>query len=152
MVGHRTVVAAVLRALRKNGIVAFLVDHNAPRSEALFLPFMGEETAVNMGPALLAVRAEALIWPVCLMREGNGYVFHLQEPLDTATLKGSREEKVLAAATFYTKAVEKAVQRAPEQWFWITTAGNSTRPPDSCFLSNGTDGAAQEDGLPASRP
>ena len=119
MVGHRTVVAAVLRALRKNGIVAFLVDHNAPRSEALFLPFMGEETAVNMGPALLAVRAEALIWPVCLMREGNRYVFHLQEPLDTATLKGSREEKVLAAATFYTKAVEKAVQRAPEQWFWM---------------------------------
>ena len=74
MAGHRTVAAAVLRALRKHGIVAFLVDHNAPRSEALFLPFMGEEAAVNMGPALLAVRAEALIWPVFLLREGDGYV------------------------------------------------------------------------------
>lgn len=119
MAGHRTVAAAVLRALRKHGIVAFLVDHNAPRSEALFLPFMGEEAAVNMGPALLAVRAEALIWPVFLLREGNGYVFHLQTPLDTAGLAGSREERVAAAATFYTRAVEKAVRRTPEQWFWM---------------------------------
>ncbi len=119
MAGHRTVAAAVLRALRKKGIVAFLVDHNAPRSEALFLPFLGEEAAVNMGPALLAVRAEALIWPVFLLREGDGYVLHLQPPLDTATLTGNRAEKVNAAASFYTEAVEKAVHLVPEQWFWM---------------------------------
>lgn len=119
MAGHRTVAATVLRALRKNGIVAFLVDHNAQRSEALFLPFLGEEAAVNMGPALLAVRAEALIWPVFLLREADGYVFRLQAPLDTATLTGNREEKVAAAAHFYTEAVGRAVRMAPEQWFWM---------------------------------
>ena len=119
MAGHRTVAATVLRALRKKGIVAFLVDHNAPRSEALFLPFLGEEAAVNMGPALLAVRAEALIWPVFLLREGDDYVLHLQPPLDTAALTGNRAQKVSAAASFYTEAVEKAVRLMPEQWFWM---------------------------------
>ena len=119
MVGHRTVASAVLRALRQNGIVAFLVDHNALRSEALFLPFLGEEAAVNMGPALLAVRAQALIWPIFLLREEGEYVVHQQPPLDTATLEGSREEKVRAAAHFYTRAVENIVRERPEQWFWM---------------------------------
>lgn len=129
MAGHRTVAAAVLRALRKKGIVAFLVDHNAPRSEALFLPFLGEEAAVNMGPALLAVRAEALIWPVFLLREAGGYVLHLQPPLDTAALEGNRAEKVSAAASFYTKAVEQAVRLMPEQWFWMHNRWKSHSRP-----------------------
>lgn len=119
MIGHRTVASSVLRALRKNGIVAFLVDHNALSSEALFLPFLGEEAAVNMGPALLAIRAEAIIWPGFLLREGKNYVFHLHEPLDTLTLQGSRDEKVREAALFYTRAVEKIIRVAPEQWFWM---------------------------------
>lgn len=119
MIGHRTVASSVLRALRQNGIVGFLVDHNALRSEALFLPFLSETAAVNMGPALLAVRAEALIWPVFLLRDGKDYVVHLEEPLDTVTLTGSREEKVRAAALFYTGAVERVIRAFPEQWFWM---------------------------------
>lgn len=119
MIGHRTVASSVLRALRQNGIVGFLVDHNALRSEALFLPFLTETAAVNMGPALLAVRAEALIWPAFLLRDGNDYVFHMEEPLDTLTLTGTREEKVRSAALFYTGAVERVIRAYPEQWFWM---------------------------------
>ena len=72
-----------------------------------------------MGPALLAVRAKALIWPVALMREGGNYVFHLQEPLDTTTLEGTRDEQVKTAAAFYTQAIENFVRECPEQWFWM---------------------------------
>lgn len=119
MIGHRTVAAAVLKALRQNGIVAFLVDHHALRSEALVLPFLGRDAAVNMGPALLGVRAGALIWPIFLLRVGRDYVVHQEAPLDTATLEGGREEKVRAAALFYTGAVERIVRAHPEQWFWM---------------------------------
>lgn len=119
MIGHRTVAASVLKALRQNGIVAFLVDHHALRGESLFLPFLGEKAAVNMGPALLAVRAGALLWPIFLLRDGGDYVMSLEEPLDTAVLTGSREDKVRAAALFYTGAVERIVQAHPTQWFWM---------------------------------
>lgn len=119
MIGHRTVASSVLRALRQNGVVGFLVDHNALRSEALFLSFLTETAAVNMGPALLAVRAEALIWPVFLLRDGTDYVVHMEEPLDTLALTGSREEKVRAAALFYTGAVERIIRAYPDQWFWM---------------------------------
>ncbi|MBR4422904.1 MAG: lysophospholipid acyltransferase family protein [Mailhella sp.] len=119
MVGHRQAAMTVLRALRKNGIAAFLVDHNTKRQEAAFIPFLGKEAAVNLGPAILAVRAKALIWPVALARDGGGYVFRTQDPLDTALLEGSFEERVRRAAEFYTGAVEHFVRREPEQWFWM---------------------------------
>jgi len=119
MVGHRQAVMSVIRALHKNGIAAFLVDHNAMSREAIFIPFLGEEAAVNAGPALLAVRGNALVWPVVLVREGQDYIFHLQAPLDTTELSGTREEKVLQTAKFYTSAIEKFIEEYPEQWFWM---------------------------------
>ncbi|HJD96044.1 lysophospholipid acyltransferase family protein [Mailhella massiliensis] len=119
MVGHRNAAMSVIRALHHKGIVAFLVDHNTSPAEAEFLPFLDEVAAVNMGPALLAVRAKALIWPVALVRDGENYVFRQQEPLDTTILAGSRDEQVKAAAAFYTRAIERFIRDNPEQWFWM---------------------------------
>ncbi len=119
VVGHREAVFTVLRALRRKGVAAFLVDHNTGRSEAVFLPFLGRLAAVNMGPALLAVRTGAEIWPTYLLRRNGRYVFHQEPPLDTTTLKGDREARVLAAAGYYTAAMERVVRLAPEQWFWM---------------------------------
>ena len=72
-----------------------------------------------MGPALLAVRTKALVWPVALTREGGDYVFQLKEPLDPATLEGSRDDQIKAAAMFYTQAIESFIREKPEQWFWM---------------------------------
>jgi len=119
MVGHRQAAMAVIRALHKKGIVAFLVDHNALPNEALRLPFLGEEACVNMGPALLALRAKALIWPVVLLRDGKDYVFCQRPPLDTAELHGTMEENIRTATEFYTAAVESIIREHPEQWFWM---------------------------------
>lgn len=119
MVGHRNAAMSVIRALHRKGIVAFLVDHNTSPAEAEFLPFLDEVAAVNMGPALLAVRAKALIWPVALVRDGKNYVFRMQEPMDTALLEGSRDEQVKTAAAFYTQAIENFIRKNPEQWFWM---------------------------------
>ena len=119
MIGHRTVAVDVLRALRKNGIVGFLVDHHAVRNEALVCSFLGKKAFVNLGPALLAVRAEALIWPIFMLRENTGYVLEMGTPLDTLDLGGNREEKTQAVVRFYTRAVENMIFAYPEQWFWM---------------------------------
>ncbi len=119
VVGHREAVFTVLRALRRKGVAAFLIDHNTGRSEAVFLPFLGKVAAVNMGPALLAVRAGAEVWPTYLLRRNGRYVFHQEPPLDTTLLEGDRDARVLAVAKFYTEAMERVVRLAPEQWFWM---------------------------------
>ena len=119
VIGHREAAFRVLRTLRKNGYAAFLADHNTGRSEAFFLPFLGEEAAVNKGPAVLAVRGKALVWPVFLMRDGDRYRLIMEEPLDAALLQGDAESRSRAVAVFYTGAIERMVRRAPEQWFWM---------------------------------
>ncbi len=127
MVGNKMVAVHVLRALKKKATIAFLVDHSALRHEALSIDFLGAPAAVNMGPALLAIRGDAVVQPIFLLREEDGYVLHLQKALDTTTLTGTREEKVEQVAEFYTKAVEKIVMQYPEQWFWMHNRWKSYR-------------------------
>ena len=120
ILGHKKAAPKVLRILKENGLVAFLVDHNCRRKEAIFLPFLNDTAAVNVGPAMLAVRAKAAVWPIFLLHDGKGkYKYFLEEPLITEDLPGTREEKIKATAEFYTKAVEKYVKLFPEQWFWM---------------------------------
>jgi KDO2-lipid IV(A) lauroyltransferase len=128
IVGHRNTAAAALKALRRGGLVGFLVDHNCRRDEAIFLPFLGRTAAVNVGPAVLAVRSEALICPLVVARQNGGYTLLLDEPLDTATLAGSYEQRIEAAARFYTGAMENRIRQFPEQWFWMHNRWK-TRPP-----------------------
>ena len=119
-IGHREASRRVSQSLKKNGFTAFLVDHNCSRKEAVFLPFLEDIAAVNVGPALLALRAKAVIYPVFLLRDGmGGHFLHMEPPLRTADLEGSINERAAIIAQHYTDAVAKAVRAYPAQWFWM---------------------------------
>lgn len=120
VVPHRDAAKHVLRRLKKNEAAGFVVDHNTSSREAVFLPFLGKLAAVNKGPAILAVRAKALVLPLFLFREPGGrYRIHVDEPLDILQIPGEREQQVQVVAEFYNKAVERQVRLHPEQWFWM---------------------------------
>ncbi len=119
IVSSKQAAPRVRSCLSKQGLSGFLVDHNTRRSQSVFLPFLREYAAVNMGPALLALRCKAVVWPIFMVRENGGYVIHNHEPLDTLTLEGSLREKVTRVAQFYTSEVEAMVERYPEQWLWM---------------------------------
>ncbi len=120
VIGHRNAVLPVLRILKKKGSVAFLVDHHTGSDESLRIPFLGKEAAVNMGPALLAIRGKALIRPLCILRKEEGYIVHVERDiLDTLTLEGDGDARIRAATIFYTQAMERMIRLAPEQWFWM---------------------------------
>ncbi len=119
VIGHRDSSFTILKALKRNAMIGFLVDHNCRYDEAIFLDFLGEEAAVNKGPALLAVRANALVFPTYLVRENGKYIFIQEDALDCSTLSGTLDEKVKIVAEFYSKSVEEQIKKYPEQWFWI---------------------------------
>ncbi|CAK7014474.1 MAG: Lipid A biosynthesis lauroyltransferase [Desulfovibrio sp.] len=128
-VDHRSAAGPTLECMRNEGIVGFLADHNTSRKEAVFLPFFNDIAAVNVGPAMLAVRAKAIVYPVFLRRDGlKAYTLHMHEPLDTTTLEGSLGERVQQVAEFYTKAIENEIRKTPEQWLWMHNRWK-TRPP-----------------------
>ncbi len=128
---HRQAAPQVLRTLKKNGVVAFLGDHNARINEALFMPFLGQTAAVNKGPALLAIRAKAIIWPACLVRSKNTphtHIFRTYPPLDTKDLTGSLDEQIAKASEFITQNIEDMVRTYPEQWFWMHNRWKTQEP------------------------
>jgi len=120
IIGHRQASSKVIPHLRRGGLAAFLVDHNTLRKEAIFLPFLGELAAVNLGPALLAIRTKALVYPAFVLRTNDFKIkLILKKPLDTRKLKGNFQEKLFTVAKFYTRAVEEQVLKRPEQWYWL---------------------------------
>ena len=130
-VDHRAAAGPTLECMRNKGIVGFLADHNTSRKEAIFLPFFNDIAAVNMGPAMLAVRAKAIVYPVFLRRDGRkAYTLRMHDPLDTTALEGSLSERIRQVAEFYTKAIEAEVRAAPEQWLWMHNRWK-TRPPEN---------------------
>ena len=118
-IDHRQATTKAMDCLRNNGVVAFLADHNTRRREAIFLPFLEDIAAVNQGPALIALRAKALVFPVFLLRDGLKMRLRLDAPLDTKELTGTVSERVQAIASFYTDAIARHVRACPEQWFWM---------------------------------
>ncbi len=138
IIEHEQAALKVLRNLKQNRISAFLVDHNCRREEAMFLPFLERMAAINVGPALLALRGKALVWPVFIVRAEPGrYRFIFDDPLDTQELRGDRQEKLHAVATFYTRAVERAVLQYPDQWFWMHRRWK-TRPEEEMVEASNT--------------
>jgi KDO2-lipid IV(A) lauroyltransferase len=124
----------ILRCLKNNGISAFLVDHNCGAHKAVFLPFLGEIAAVNFGPALMAIRSRAMVWPIFLVRsKNNTYLLYFNDPLDTLSLKGNIKDKIKQITQFYTKEVEKMVLKYPAQWYWIHNRWR-TRPRNPSFI------------------
>lgn len=120
-VGHRDAASFVLEGFaKKNALVAFLVDHNASRGEARFFPFFEKMAAVNIGPALLALRGKATVFPLFLLRNPQGgHTLHVGNPLRTQELTGKISERVSFIAQYYTKACEDIIREHPEQWFWM---------------------------------
>lgn len=119
-VDHRNAARVVVPKLREGGVAAFLVDHNCSRREAMFLPFLQDMAAVNIGPASLALRTKAAVYPVFLVRDGKGgHILHLLPPLRTERLTGDIPERIRKIAEFYTDAVATMVRKYPEQWFWM---------------------------------
>lgn len=117
---HRDAARKTLSHLRSGGKSAFLVDHNCKRAEAEFLPFLGRTAAVNKGPAILALRARAEVWPIFLLRlPDDRFRFVTLPVLDTARLTGDLDQRVREICRFYTRAVEDMVLRYPDQWFWM---------------------------------
>lgn len=117
---HRDAASLALAYLRQGGISGFLVDHNCQQAEAAFFPFLGKIAAVNKGPAILALRAKAEVWPFFLLRLPHGRFRAVTlPPLDTRDLSGDRQGRIMEICRFYTGVVEQMVLRYPEQWFWM---------------------------------
>lgn len=113
-------VRTALRVLSGGGTLGILADLNVHPKEGVFVPFFGVPACTTAGVAMLALRTNAFVLPVCAPydeRTGR-YAFRYQpaiEPIRT----GDRDRDILLNTERYTAAIESFVRAYPEQWLWI---------------------------------
>ena len=111
-IGRKSETSALemFRALRKGELLAFLIDQNI-RAESVKVPFFGRPALTPVGPARLAVRAEAPVMICFIERRGGKQIVHFQKAFTS-----SDPYEITARLT---AAIEEQVRRAPEQWVWF---------------------------------
>ena len=63
----------VLRALRQNDLVGFMLDQHRPRSQGVFVQFFGRPASTSPGLAILSSQAQAPVIPVFIRRKQGGH-------------------------------------------------------------------------------
>jgi KDO2-lipid IV(A) lauroyltransferase len=126
VIAKRRALADIRDALRRGRMVGVLLDQNASRREGVFAPFFGVPASTSKGLALIALRTGAPVVPGFIRREGTGR--HVVEffPLVPPPPDGDP----VAYTRAFNEAIEVAIRRAPEQWFWAHRRWK-TRPSES---------------------
>jgi Kdo2-lipid IVA lauroyltransferase/acyltransferase len=105
-----------LKALRDGKMVAFAADQHAGGS-GLWVPFFGRPASTFRGPALMALRTGAPMYlAVPLRMPDDAYELTLEQ-IDT-TPSGDMDADVLRVTAEYSRRLEAAVRKNPEQYLW----------------------------------
>ena len=109
---------AVLRSLHKRHMVAMLMDQNVDWYDGVFVNFFGRLACTNKGMALLALKTEAPVVPVFLVRDTCGFKaeFGPEIPL---VKTGDKTKDIEMNTQQYNDVIENFIRRYPDQWFWV---------------------------------
>ncbi len=108
-------VAAVGDALRRNRVVAMLIDQDT-RGAGVFVPFFGRPAHTPPGAALLALRARVPVVTVFIERRPEGGHLVRVAPVPTELPRGREGVRELTARL--TAAIEAQIRRSPAEWVW----------------------------------
>jgi Kdo2-lipid IVA lauroyltransferase/acyltransferase len=122
-------VSPAMKILREGGILGILADVNAHPKEGVFVPFFGVPACTSSGVALLAMRTNAAIIPMCgAWDEEKQHYVGVHGRIIYASNTGDRHRDVVETTSQFTAEVEKLVRKYPDQWLWIHKRWKS-RPP-----------------------
>lgn len=127
-------VSPAVKILREGGILGILADVNAHPKEGVFVPFFGVPACTSSGVALLAMRTNAAIIPMCgVWDEEKKYYIGVHGKIIYPSSTGDRRHDVVETTAKFTVEVEKMIRTYPDQWLWIHKRWK-TRPPGETAL------------------
>ncbi len=125
IIPRKQALKGVLSALKRNRLVAILIDQDA-HEDGVFVPFFGQLSSTPRGPAVFHLRTGApLIFMSSYRVAGEKYRCRL-ETIDT--LVGADQEEIMSVLT---QKLEQAVRLAPQQWFWMHKRWKTLPPASS---------------------
>jgi KDO2-lipid IV(A) lauroyltransferase len=143
---RREAVRGILKALRENRVVLVIADEF--KSGDLTVEFFGLQLPAPRGPATLALRTGAVTLPMFATRQSDdSIVLSIGAPIEPVTFP-DLDESVLATTAVYTRYLEAAIRRYPDQWNWLglpNRDGKMSRAEMARIWREAKKAAAQQD-------
>ncbi|MGD8534623.1 MAG: lysophospholipid acyltransferase family protein [Candidatus Aminicenantes bacterium] len=109
----------ILQSLRAKEMVAFLIDQNVQKHQAIFVDFFGRKAATTPSLAAFFLKTKSPIVPVfCSPTPSHHYRLQILEPLKIK-LEGDYNQQVLKITQICTKIIEAQIRKNPSHWFWL---------------------------------
>jgi Kdo2-lipid IVA lauroyltransferase/acyltransferase len=118
LIPARGALAAMVAALRKNEVVAMLLDQAIGGKHALFVPFFGRPAATTPALSMAAMRTGAPTLLVVALRDNGRLRFRVEGPFEM-TDSGDRQRDLRDHTARVTSALERIIREAPDQWLWL---------------------------------
>jgi KDO2-lipid IV(A) lauroyltransferase len=118
-----------IRVLRNNEIVMIQMDQNFGTG-GVWVKFFGKLAATPVGPIVFALRTQASIVPMYIVREAPGRHSLKVFPQVELDYLEDKNELILVNAIKFTKIIENWIRQNPTQWSWIHRRWKS-RPSQS---------------------
>ena len=107
--------SAVLKALEANRVVCLVCDRDLV-GDGIEVEFFGERTTLPAGPAVLALRSGAPLFPAAVYFEPRGrHHGVIEAPIDTSR-QGRLRDDVTRVTQALARRFEVLISAAPEQW------------------------------------
>lgn len=109
----------ILRAIKNNETVAFVIDQFMGPPVGIRTQFFGKTTGTAFGLALFALKTEKKVYPLYNYRRNDGKLgLVLEQPIPLVST-GSREQKIQVLTQQYTDKIEEIVRKHPHEWLWM---------------------------------
>ncbi len=118
LIAQRGAIAPAVAALRRNEVVAMLVDQALPAKAAVFVPFFGRPAATSPAIVAAATRTGAAVIVAMAAREGDRLRIRVEGPFPPPDT-GDRKKDTAQHLTDITAVVERTIRRHPDQWLWM---------------------------------
>lgn len=109
----------VLRALKANEIVIFVLDQFTGPPIGVKTRFFGRDTGTALGLAVMSERSDAAVIPAYTIRRDDGRTAVFFEPEISFAHGSDRDESRARMTQVYTDRLEQYVRMYPEQWMWL---------------------------------
>jgi len=118
-INKRDSVLEGLAILDGGGHLGLLADVNTLQRDGVFVPFFGHLACTTRSVAMLALRTNALIVPVCCVWDTNRYRILVGELVEAVRTASYAKKNITDTTALYTAEIEKFIRAYPGQWIWI---------------------------------
>ncbi len=109
----------ILRGLKKNDIIGWVMDQYAGAPVGVRVPFFGKPVGSHTALAALAARTGTPVIPAIAVRKPDGRYLVRFEPELKIPPRSTPEESLIAHTAVFVRHTESWVREFPAQWLWI---------------------------------